>query len=189
MSPAEAMYPFSLDNVALQPRPPEPLSQQYVSFRASRSKDKVFGRMYEPLSGSHQHQAQAAPATEFMVGRSADEVLDRAQTYFARRWPHTGEVNRLRASVEFSANTKVRYGRLFMELFKVVTLSLLTAGIYLLYWLLFRRSRLANHHRAEVFARNQEDGTLVRVNAGTVEYQTRLQTWVVTELGGQPMLH
>lgn len=106
-----------------------------------------------------------------MVGRSADEVLARAQIYFARRWPHAGEVNRHRASVEFWANTRTRYGRLFIELFKVVALSLLTAGIYLL----FQRFRLTNHYHAEVFARDQEDGTLVRVDAGTQEYQKRLE--------------
>lgn len=124
------------------------------------------------------------------MGRSTDEVLARAQIYFARRWPHTGEVNRRRASVEFLANTRTRYGRLFMELFKAAALGLLTAGIYLLYWLLFKkRLRLTNPYHAEVFARDQEDGTLVRVDAGTAEYQKRLEEWVLHELGGQPMPH
>ena len=62
--------------------------------------------------------------------------------------------------------------------------------IYLLYWLLFKkRLRLTNHYHAEVFARDQEDGTLVRVDAGTAEYQKRLEEWVLHELGGQPMPH
>lgn len=121
-----------------------------------------------------------------MVDRSADEVLGRAQVYFARRWPHAGDISRKRASVEFRANIRLRYSRLFMEFFKVVVLSLLTVGLYLPYWLLFKRFRLANHYHAEVFARDQDDGTLVRVNAGTEQYQKRLEEWVLQELGGQP---
>lgn len=74
-----------------------------------------------------------------------------------------------------------------MEIFKVAVLSLLTAGLYLLYWLLVKRSRLTNHYHAEVFARKEEAGTLVRVDAGTEEYQKRLEEWVLHELGGQPI--
>jgi hypothetical protein len=74
-----------------------------------------------------------------------------------------------------------------MELFKIVALSLLTVGLYLLYWSLFQRFGLTNHYHAEVFARDQENGTLVRVNAETEEYRKRLERWVLQELGGQPI--
>lgn len=130
---------------------------------------------------------KSAVTTDFMAGRSADEVSSRARIYFVRRWPHAGDISRKRASVEFLANTIIRYGRLFLELFKVVAFSLLTLGLYLLYWLLVKRSRLTNHYHAEVFARDQEDGTLVRIDAGTEEYQKRLEEWVLHELGGQPI--
>ena len=138
-------------------------------------------------SRKYQALAETTKTTEFMVGRSADEVLGRAQIYFSRSWPHTGDISRKRASVEFQANIRLRYGRLFMQFFRVVVRSLLTVGLYLLYWLLLKRFRLANHYHAEVFARDQDDGTLVRVDAGTQEYQKRLEEWVLQELGGQPI--
>ncbi len=154
--------------------------------RRSRKHRTLTEPVTEPEAAKKSTMKSTATA-QFMVGRSADEVLSRTRIYFARRWPHAGDVSRKRASVEFLATTRTPYGRLFMELFKVVGLSLLTAGLYLLYWLLFQRSRLTNHYHAEVFARNQEDGTLVRVNAGTEEHRKRLEEWVLQELCGQPI--
>ncbi len=65
----------------------------------------------------------------------------------------------------------------------------ISAGIYLIYWLIFRRGPMLNStYWAEVFAREEEtqNGTLVRVSSGRKDYQRMLEERVEEELDGLP---
>ncbi len=127
----------------------------------------------------------------YMVGYPPETVLGGAQLHFARNWPHAGEIRRALATVEFRGEVggggrRARRRRRFLRPLKMIGLGIVTLGIYPAgRYLLGRRGR--EGYWAEVFARKDEDGTLVVLNAGRERYLSLLELWVREELGGQPV--
>lgn len=124
----------------------------------------------------------------YMVGYPPEAVLGAVQLHFARNWPHVGETRRALATVEFraegSSSRRTRRQQRSLRLLKTLGLAILTLGMYPAARHLLGRRRRAGYW-VEVFARRDEDGTLVVLSAGKERYLRLLELWVREELGGQ----
>lgn len=138
-----------------------------------------------------EHQLNSESDTlRFIVGYPADIVLGAAQLHFARDWPDEGRVQRKLATVEFrgdgvAGGRRERRRRRSARLLGTMTLGILTLGLYPIGRLLSRRR--SAEFWAEVFCREEEDGTFVAVSAGRERYMRLLRVWIKEELGGQPI--
>lgn len=125
----------------------------------------------------------------YMVGYPPEAVLGAAQLHFARNWPHAGKTRRALATVEFRGEVgeggrRERRRRRSLQPLKTIALGVLTLGIYpAARYLIGRHSRAG--YWAEVFARKDEDGTLVVLSAGKERYLSLLELWIKEEMGGQ----
>ena len=121
---------------------------------------------------------------DFRVREPTETVLKKAESYFARRWPHGGAYNRVGAtSVVLTVTEMPPAGKWFTDLIKVVVLSLLTLGLYFVYWIFSPFDNGLRIHKATVLATEEGEGSLVTLTSSRPDYQETLESWAREEFG------
>jgi hypothetical protein len=115
------------------------------------------------------------------VNGTPKEVLDELEEFFAREWPHGGELKRTYSYVAMKAPPGDDFlGRLDSRLWLLagIFLTIITLGLFLIVWLpiMWYRSRKRERVRADV--RPVSADRLTLSTSGTDKWKAALDAWL-----------